>query len=1234
MFRAFIVVVTVLGLLAQADASVTSAWEALHSLDIVQARAEFKTLLAKSPNDPQVLRGALLAAHFDLDDTAQVTIIKRLAALPEPDPFLLAVFEHVAAELATHYEQRELEASIGRKLLSAKNPLLQYCGRSMLHQVSLKRSLTLDSTRSAADLCSGAWVCGPFDNQSNIAMFRRLPFEGETLDTATTARGKLGSLVAWDYVEQSQGGISLSPAIEDSDNSAGQLRAFFLLPAASEVVVLPGGHYSGRLLVDGVEVHSDPILRNAVIRDGVRVSLAAGAHEITAVLAHPIALEMRLAVLGGDFRPIPGLKWLRYAAVKPAESLAATKVHPLFDAFAQATAAERTGPDARFWGAMMQVYNGYVKEAIRDLERLDAQDSLSRLEQHLLYDALVINGEEAQAGEQILKLYEAVEAPLVEAEWITATAADYAASIKSFAELRRKYPNRPIIELTGTLEPLLNGNVGGCIEALKQAKARFPWFSAFSQLLSTFYLQQLGDKESGYAEFKEYCEKSQSGSSWIMSEYSFLAELGRIPEAIAAAATACRIAAYRDKPMYAYLDVLAKGNRLREMLPLLDSLIAEHPGNVELYSMKYPILQSLNDIAGANMQLQLIHQVKPAATLPYQRLDSLRNGCSLDSIFGTPDLGDLWKTDPTAEQKGDASRWLFLDRRQTLLFESGVHCVDFHIVSVLLDQEGVEGSQEVELGFTESDANNKLLVARRLRKSAAPVEAKREGGTLYFQDLQPGDAIEIRRRQWGANDGDLYQHFWQEYMVGANTYQRRWEFAVLTNRGDLRWETAGPVPQPQLDRYCGFQRLHFSGEHVAATSSDLELLPAPESVLGKIFVSTMADWRTLHDWYYSISQAILAENPRAVAWAERLKPAAASQRALVQDLYSRVVLDIPYQTLDFNYDGSIPQRPDDVILNRWGDCKDKSHLLIAMLRTAGIPAWPVLVMTRNEGDVLPMPYFGFDHLILGCIVDADTIFVDPSATPITFERSLSESVAGQPALEISGVGRANLRTLPPFQIDDAWARRNLILTPNGAQLEFVYDQVFYNVSAANRRDGYFGKTDDAYRRELEAALAKTWETDVAIDSIRHDSLPSTAGQFLEVVYGRVPLREQKIGTNRIITLPNLSSFARSYPAAIAPSQTTFARIPVDLWSLVGRYERSIEFQIPADWGTPELAPAESLTAVWGSARMNQSWDSAARRLKVEYLVEINNGQYDRIQFAEFIRKLIDLYTTPLLLQKS
>ncbi len=753
-------------------------------------------------------------------------------------------------------------------------------------------------------------------------------------------------------------------------------------------------------------------------------------------------------------------------------------------------------------------------------------------------------------------------------------------------------------------------------------------------MLSTIYLQQLGDKESSYAEFKEYCEKSELGSYWIMGEYSFLAELGRIPDAIASAAAACKVAAYHDRPMYGYMNVLDKGNQLREMLPLLDSLIAEHPQNIELYSMKYAILRSLNDVAGANTQLQRVHEIKPAAALPYQLLDSLRNGCSLDSIFGTHDLSDLWSIEPTAEQKGDASFWLFLDSRQNLLFESGIQCVDYHIVSVLLDQEEVGGSQEIDLGFTESDANNKLLVARRLRKNAAPVEAKREGTTLYFQDLQPGDAIEIRRREWAANDDDLYRHFWQSYMVGADTYQRRWEFVVLTNHDNLRWESVGPVPKPQRDRHCGFQRLRFSGEHVAATPSDLELMPAPESMLGRIFVSTLADWRTLHDWYYSISQAVHAENPRAAAWAERLKPSAASQRDLVQDLYSRVVLDIPYQTLNFNYDGSIPQRPDDVILNRWGDCKDKSHLLIAMLRTAGIPAWPVLVMTRSEGETLPMPYFGFDHLIVGCVVDSDTIFVDPSATPTTFERSLSESVAGQPALEISVVGQAHLRTLPPFQIDDAWSRRDLILTPNGDTLEFVYDQVFYNASAANRRDGYFGMTEDAYRRELETALAKTWETDVAIDSIRHDSLQTTAGQFVEVVYGRLPLREQKIGNNRIITLPNLSSFARSYPAAIAPSQTTFAHISVDLWSIVGRYQRSIQIQIPADWGTPELAPAESLIAVWGSARMSQSWDSATRRWKVDYLVEINNGWHDRLQFAEFIRKMIDFYTTPLLLEKT
>ncbi len=75
-----------------------------------------------------------------------------------------------------------------------------------------------------------------------------------------------------------------------------------------------------------------------------------------------------------------------------------------------------------------------------------------------------------------------------------------------------------------------------------------------------------------------------------------------------------------------------------------------------------------------------------------------------------------------------------------------------------------------------------------------------------------------------------------------------------------------------------------------------------------------------------------------------------------------------------------PNKPITVMNRRYGDCKDKSLLLIAMLNKLGIEAYPVLVNT-TEGKVLPnyLPdYKVFNHVVVCIHQHGKDYFVDPT----------------------------------------------------------------------------------------------------------------------------------------------------------------------------------------------------------------------------------------------------------------
>ncbi|UUZ48403.1 DUF3857 domain-containing protein [Massilia sp. B-10] len=72
--------------------------------------------------------------------------------------------------------------------------------------------------------------------------------------------------------------------------------------------------------------------------------------------------------------------------------------------------------------------------------------------------------------------------------------------------------------------------------------------------------------------------------------------------------------------------------------------------------------------------------------------------------------------------------------------------------------------------------------------------------------------------------------------------------------------------------------------------------------------------------------------------------------------------------------------PDQVLQRRYGDCKDKSLLMVSMLRELGIEASPVLVSTgqrKGLDKMLPSPLL-FDHAIVRAMVNGKEYYVDPT----------------------------------------------------------------------------------------------------------------------------------------------------------------------------------------------------------------------------------------------------------------
>nr|WP_229425678.1 transglutaminase domain-containing protein [Massilia sp. Se16.2.3] len=87
-----------------------------------------------------------------------------------------------------------------------------------------------------------------------------------------------------------------------------------------------------------------------------------------------------------------------------------------------------------------------------------------------------------------------------------------------------------------------------------------------------------------------------------------------------------------------------------------------------------------------------------------------------------------------------------------------------------------------------------------------------------------------------------------------------------------------------------------------------------------------------------------------------------------------------YLSLSLGENSHRPAPPAEVLARRYGDCKDKSLLLVTMLRALGLEADPVLVsvaLHKNMGQYLPSPML-FDHAIVRLAIGGRTYFLDPT----------------------------------------------------------------------------------------------------------------------------------------------------------------------------------------------------------------------------------------------------------------
>jgi transglutaminase-like putative cysteine protease len=1210
----------------------TGPWEVLHRLDIAAARALFERDLAENGETASTLRGLTIVAFMDVDHALELRTLSRLTRPDRIDLFSLALYEHVVVEMTEWEELPTTIRKLTEGMAASDSPELAYVGAAYAtEQLSRNGQAPDPRSRTRLGRAPGLWLCGPFDNRNNISAYRQLPLERDRLDTLAYATGRNGCKAYWTWLDADAYGDFLhSIAVEDQSEAACLARAYFDLPGAMDVIITLGGSFSQRTYIDGVLVGEDVVPRNAIVRGGYRMRLEAGAHEIGLALGLEIS-PFQVGVLDSAYRAIPGLKWRRFGAPAPTAPENPRFVHPIFDGFLRMEAAGNPEPDAKFWKATVQNLNGYTKETQEQLSGPYERGELSWLETWPYYKALVYSQQDVKAAEILARLDEQSEAALVDFIAQNLAEQNWENKIRNFAAIAERFPGRFEFDQFAAYRPLLSGDRAGTIRELEELIRRYPNACIAHKTMADMYAA-LRDYPSALREIRAYAKSSQTAMRATDSELEYLLGMGDYQ-----GVTRLLEDPYRGYPARPWtlpiwclaMDRLGKDDRIGEVLA---ARATRYPYDLETLDLQWSRHNRRGEYDAARACLKRVHELKPTALAPYTNLDELHGGVSYDSLFGSVDPMAYWTDSPPPDRMGGNGFWRIIDRRQKLVLKSGLSVSDIHLVSYIDDETTASGFREMDSPVGANEAGSRLLTARRLRRGAPPVEGTVDEDKIVFRDLKPGDAVELRYRYWLSGSGDLWNHFWDSYGIGANYYQAHYEYAILSDRDDLRVATVGPVPPAETTSVAGFRRIRWQGHDVAAAARDMIMTPPFEEYKGVVHVSTVPNWTVVDNWYKSISEAVLARNPQADALAARLTAPCSTATDSVRALYDYTAIHIPYQAVDFNYSATVPRRPDDVITGSWGDCKDKAHLLIHLLRRNGFPAWPVLVSTSDNANYLPLPAPDFDHLIVCCLVDGDTLFLDPTNECAPLRGGLGSGSSGRPRLVVGWGATDTLPRLPVSPAASWWRDETVELRPLGGE-RFAFEHVSTdrNLGAGIIRAWWRGTPPENVAREIERMLNDGWQVTVAVDSARLDPVETTDSTFRTWTYGTVSLARQAVGATDVLDLPDWSFIGRERANALATVDRN--GVPVDLDDLISRRTVRATIHLPESAGTPEIAAPVAIEDPLWTFRMKRSWDRGTRTLVIDGFFEIRAGYTPAEPLVELLNTQTNQFDQPLIVRR-
>jgi transglutaminase-like putative cysteine protease len=306
------------------------------------------------------------------------------------------------------------------------------------------------------------------------------------------------------------------------------------------------------------------------------------------------------------------------------------------------------------------------------------------------------------------------------------------------------------------------------------------------------------------------------------------------------------------------------------------------------------------------------------------------------------------------------------------------------------------------------------------------------------------------------------------------------------------------------------------------TNIDAALIPGEDGTpdwyptWGTVELSSMTSWAQVVNWALPLYAVQGDLPPELAARVDAIAKKYPKPEDRITQAMRIVEDELRYVSIDIGTQSFTPRPPAEVFRSGYGDCKDKSELLVAMLRRLGVEAYVALTDTKN-GPALPQmaPAANiYDHAIVEVRLRGRNYWIDPTSAhaggrfpdiaPVDYGYGLP-IVPGQTHLDrmtpifpsaptyrtveryiLSGDAQPSLglTVATTYTGDQADTMRNSVASKSLAKLESDYLDFYQGLYPGIARDKPLRVVDDR-----EANRLTTYESySLSAGQVRHDKL--------------------------------------------------------------------------------------------------------------------------------------------------